>query len=449
MPPSDDVPDFVAERDHRLETVLGFVEALRRAGVHVAANSGLDAVRSLAELGFDDRDRVEAGLRATLISREEDIETFDRLFPVFWQRLTSGPGEDGIGPDEDDDSLQDFSPFGEDIPEPGEPGTGDADRSDTNRRQSGASDGDSDVDDVVERLLMAANHDGDEERSDDDVDTTKTAVYSPTGARERVEASPLVIDNDDALIRAVDRLGDSIAGLRGRRWVSSGDRSVDLRRTLRQSFGTGGTVLSVPTRGRKHSMVRAVVLVDVSRSVLDVLDRRFVVQFLQHAHSSWHDVRSFFFDTSLREVTDAFTANSPREPLETLERAEAEWGGGTRIGNAVDVLRREHPLAVERDTVVFVISDGLEVGEVELLEEGMAWLDRRARAILWLNPLAGSHGYEPTCRGMRTALPYVDGLFPITGSHDLEEIARQIEQRGLHGPIGYEHDPHGSSSTAP
>jgi uncharacterized protein with von Willebrand factor type A (vWA) domain len=149
----------------------------------------------------------------------------------------------------------------------------------------------------------------------------------------------------------------------------------------------------------------------------------------------------FFFDTSVMEVTDEFGAPTPQAALAALERAEAAWGGGTRIGNAIDTIRREYPGAVDRETTTIVISDGLEVGEIDRLESGMAWLSARSGALLWCNPLAASPEYEPTCRGMAAAVPYVDGLFAFTAPDDLSEIARQLRRRGTGGPLGYEFDP--------
>ncbi|PSQ22287.1 hypothetical protein BRD04_04895 [Halobacteriales archaeon QS_9_67_17] len=51
---------------------------------------------------------------------------------------------------------------------------------------------------------------------------------------------------------------------------------------------------------------------------------------------------------------------------------------------------------LDRRSVVIVISDGLEMGEVAELKRGMSWLARRADTILWCNPLANSNEYEPT-----------------------------------------------------
>ncbi|MFB6359965.1 MAG: VWA domain-containing protein, partial [Halobacteriales archaeon] len=212
------------------------------------------------------------------------------------------------------------------------------------------------------------------------------------------------------------------------------------RRALRRSFGAGGTVPDIPWRQQQRSDVLAVVLVDVSQSVLDTIDRGFLLRFLRELYDAWRDVRIFFFDTHVREVTDAFAVPSTQGALLALERAEAEWGGGTRIGHAFETVRTEHPYAIDRESTVFVISDGLEVDEIERLEAEMAQVHRKSNAVFWLNPLATSTEYEPTCRGMAASLPYIDGLFPFSDAADVEEMARQLRLRGLGGSIGYQYD---------
>jgi uncharacterized protein with von Willebrand factor type A (vWA) domain len=89
---------------------------------------------------------------------------------------------------------------------------------------------------------------------------------------------------------------------------------------------------------------------------------------------------------------------------------------------------------------VFVVSDGLETGDVADIERGVTWLARRGRLLFWLNPLAGLPGYEPSCRGMAAARPYVDGLFAFEGPAGLDELTRQLWQRSVGGPLGYAYE---------
>jgi len=420
-----EIPEFVAVRDHVRGELVRFVRSLRRAGAEVPANATLTAARALVELGFE-RGPARAGLRAALVTREADLETFDRLFAEFWRRLEAGldpegpaerPGSDapegGLAPLEDDTAP------GDELGEDADPGA----------------EGDPDE---VTTATMVATAGGD--AAGGDADDVATATYSPRGVRAPVGAEPGLRREAD-VGPALDRLTAALAQLRGRRLSPAGDSRTDARRALRESLSTGGTVLTVPSRGYEDSAVRALLLVDVSQSVLDVLDEGFLVEFLRSAAERWREPRTFLFDEDVMEVTAAVDAPTVADVLAALERAEAEWGGGTRIGHAVDTVRRDHPDAVDRDTVAFVVSDGLEMGDVARLETGMAWLSRTAAAVLWLNPLAAAPEYEPVARGMATALPYVDGLFPFAGADDVDELARQLRLRGPRGTIGYEQDP--------
>jgi uncharacterized protein with von Willebrand factor type A (vWA) domain len=171
--------------------------------------------------------------------------------------------------------------------------------------------------------------------------------------------------------------------------------------------------------------------------VLDVIDRDFLVRFLCELRTEWRSLRIFLFDTDVQEVSAAFDAETTTAAYDALERAEAQWGGGTRIGGALTTVRDRHPGAVDRRTVTLVISDGLEMGDVSELEDAVVWLSQRSPLVLWLNPLAASPSFEPTASGMQAADPYVDGIFPFAGAADIEELARQLEQYTGTEPLGY------------
>lgn len=417
----DSIPDFVAARDHALNELVRFVRALRRAGVNVPANASQTAARALVEVGFEERERVKIALRASLLTDREDYRTFADLFGEFWRRLTAGLDADGPASRPADEPDGGLAPFG-------------AKAATDERDEPSSTEAESEEHDRKKRKGLGAvvGH----ETATATEDSTTTALYSQTGRRTEI-AVPNVPGKK--FEQEFDELTRALTELPGRRWHSGGD-AVDVRRTLRRSFSTGGTVLDVPRRERARSAVRAVLLVDVSRSVLDVLDRSFLLDFLRHARASWRDARVFFFDEELREVTASFDAPTSRAALDALERAETEWGGGTHIGGSIERLRQEFPETVNRRSVVFVVSDGLEMGDVSALETEMTWLSRRSVAVFWLNPLAAAGEYEPTASGMAAALPYVEGLFAFAGPDDIGEIARQLRRQGTVGRVGYEYD---------
>jgi uncharacterized protein len=75
---------------------------------------------------------------------------------------------------------------------------------------------------------------------------------------------------------------------------------------------------------------------------------------------------------------------------------------------------------LNRRSIVVIVSDGYDTGPPEQLAAELASLKRRARRVVWLNPVLGWHGYQPVARGMAAALPYLDLFAP---AHNLESLA--------------------------
>lgn len=429
-PTNDDVPDFRAARRHVLIETIRLAALLRREGVSVPTSGSLSATRALAAVGLGDRDAVEAALRATLVSDASGLDAFDEAFPEFWHRLRSGLdaiGTDHEGPTPGDDDGED-DPDADAGPTADDPGLlADAEAPELDGEGSG---------DVEVRIPTERRHvTGDRPAEAGDGDARR---YSAVGEGGRVDVDAARLTAAES--GAVDRFVDALATLPGRRRRASrtGDR-VDARRALRASLETGGAAIDLPHREPTPSELRCCVLVDVSGSVLDTVDRSVLLAFAERLHASARDARVFLFDTDLRDVTAQFD-RAGGDPAGALRDAAVEWGGGTEIGGAFTALRRGHPHAVDRRTAVVVVSDGLDVGDQGVLEDGVTWLADRAGALIWLNPLAVSPKFEPRSRGMATSEPYVDALFGFAEPADLAEAARQIEHRGLAGPVGYEYD---------
>src|SRR5919112_241148 len=68
-----------------MDTVINdFVQVLRRHQVRVSPAESLDALHALEQTGLGERGVVRDMLRTTLIKNSEDIETFDRLFGLYF-----------------------------------------------------------------------------------------------------------------------------------------------------------------------------------------------------------------------------------------------------------------------------------------------------------------------------------------------------------------------------
>ncbi|WP_135805348.1 VWA domain-containing protein [Halorussus marinus] len=434
----ESVPDFRAARTHVLTELFRLIRDLRRENVDVPASASQDAARALARVGLGDERRVEAALRATLLSAAADAAAFDEAFPEFWHRLRTGLDRIGTaerGPTaaggDDADGDRESADGGADDPDL----LPDADPPE----MDGDGDGRVEVRIPTERRRAS----GDRAAASGDADARR---YSAVGGSELVDAATPAAS--EAGRAAVDRFVDALATLPGRRRRRApAGPAVDARGALRASLETGGVPVELPRTEPTPSELRCCLLVDVSGSVLDTIDRSALLALAERTASRALDARVFLFDTDLVEATDA-VERADGDPAGALRAASVEWGGGTRIGHAFETLRRSAPNAVDRRTVVVVVSDGLDVGDPETLEAGITWLADRASAVVWLNPLAVSPAFEPSSRGMSTVAPYVEGLFGFAEADDLAEAARQIETRGLGGSVGYQHDPRRTASAA-
>jgi hypothetical protein len=74
-------------------------------------------------------------------------------------------------------------------------------------------------------------------------------------------------------------------------------------------------------------------------------------------------------------------------------------------------------------TVVIILSDGWDRGDAALMRAEMQHLHGHVRQLLWLNPLLGDANYQPLCKGMQTALPFIDQFLP---AHNLESLAQLL-----------------------
>ena len=84
---------------------------------------------------------------------------------------------------------------------------------------------------------------------------------------------------------------------------------------------------------------------------------------------------------------------------------------------------------VGRRSIVVVLSDGLDTGDIDLLAAEVTHIRRRARKLIWLNPLLGREGYQPAAAGMQAALPSVD-LFGA--AHNFDSL-RALESAFVNG----------------
>ena len=183
-------------------------------------------------------------------------------------------------------------------------------------------------------------------------------------------------------------------------------------------MASGGTPFHLEWKDRRRVRPRLVLLIDVSRSM--VLYSFFYLRLARALSAELSDVYSFIFHTKVTAVSQSLHDPDPWRAQERLHLVAQGWAGGTRIGESLAQFNREHAARIVHSrTAVIILSDGYDTGEPEALSAALAQLGRRARRIVWLNPLSNQPGYEPISQGMQAALPHLDLLAP---GGDLDSI---------------------------
>jgi uncharacterized protein with von Willebrand factor type A (vWA) domain len=249
----------------------------------------------------------------------------------------------------------------------------------------------------------------------------EVALASPQEVLRTKRFDELTDEELVQLAELMKRLRLTVPSRRTRRREPARAGAPDLRRTLRRSFRTGGEPVDRAWRMRRRRRRRLVLLLDVSGSMADY--SRALVLFARAALQAESGWEAFCFGTRLTRVTRALSAPDAQDALRRAAEEVVDWNGGTRIGDAVRALTRTN---VVRGAVVVICSDGLDVGEPELLRTEMARLARLAHRVVWLNPLKADPAYEPLARGMRAALPHVDVFLSGHNLSSLEAVGQAL-----------------------
>jgi len=205
-----------------------------------------------------------------------------------------------------------------------------------------------------------------------------------------------------------------------RKKADNKDRFFDFRRTMRKNIRQGGDLLRLYWKSPKITKTRMVLFCDVSGSMEGY--SRFLIQFLYGLQNALYSMETFVFSTRLSRITAVLRREGYEKALRRISQNVLDWSGGTNIGGCLrEFNRRYASTLLYRKTIVIIISDGWDRGEEHFLKAEMERLRKKAYHIIWLNPLLSSPQYQPICKGMRTALPFLDQFLPL---HNLDTLMK-------------------------
>ena len=363
--------------------LAGFFRVLRDNGFTSGIAESLDASRMLTAISPSDLNFVRESWKALVSGNAEQWRRFDLLFDAYW--LGKGQKRPGVafgGAGTDRPPSKERSPTT--IGRPGLPAM--LDRGDTGEAAAGGEGkGASSAESLVE------------------VDLRHIA-----DAEELRQAHVIAADLARRMKRRLSR----------RMRFSGRGRRLDLRRVIHRNIQHGGMPFDLVYRRPRPKPYKLVVLLDVSGSM-----NPYSTVFMRFVHGiigNFKDAEAFVFHTRLIHISSAMRDMRPKMAMERLAVMAAGWSGGTRIGDCLATFNRNYaPRMLGSRTVVMILSDGFDTGAPEIIGRELAAIKRRAKRLVWLNPLAGWRGYEPTASGMAAALPHIDLFAP---AHNLKSL---------------------------
>ena len=362
-----------------LDAAVAFGRLLRRAGIAAGPDRVAGFVRALQELDVTRREDVYWAGRVTLCSRQEDLEIYDRAFRAFWE----DPGAHILKPPKTRISV-------------------------------------SVADDSVQppKKTVERNEEGEE---------AVRLRYSPVDVLRNKDFALYTAEEFAELHKLLADLSLSGALRRSRRLEPAPRGRYDQRRTLRGAMRTGGEPIRHRFRRARSRPRRVVLLCDISGSMSAY--SRALLRFMHAGVISGAPLEAFVLGTRLTRVTRELTTKNPDRALGEASGAARDWSGGTRLGETIkEFVDRWGQRGMARGSVVVILSDGWDRGDVDVLAEQMLRLSRLAYKVIWVNPLKAAPSYQPLAKGMAAALPYVDEFLSGHNFESLEELARAIAE---------------------
>lgn len=367
------------------EAIVQFAQFVRSRGLNTGIQETQDALRA-AETGLlTNREQFRHGLRALFCTSPEEQLRFDPLFDQFW-------GLDPVTKKEDES------------------------RPDLQRQVTQKGTG------SVVFMGKGKTNPGDEEANN----------VSGANEQERLREMDFARLNE-VEARQLEEIAQKLfseMALRLRRRMKESRREgpIHLRRTIRRGLGSGGDMIDLFRKARSPQKQRLIVLLDVSGS----MDKYslFLLRFVCALRENFRQLEAFIFSTTLLRITPALQNRRLEELLVSLNQRVDNWSSGTKIGECLQTFNELFGKQILNGSpTVIILSDGLDTGTPELLSAELEKIRRRARKVVWLNPLKGNSMYEPLARGMKAALPSITNFssaHSLNSLLDLETILRQV-----------------------
>lgn len=343
--------------------LIGFVQEARRHGFHAGIQCSHDTVATALHGIWWDLQQFEYALAALFCTDKEERERFQNLFSRFWKPKGSRVKQKTTYKNQ----KRVFQQQNRIAVMVGTGKSGESDNMEASKNTSGAN--------------------------------AKETLKKTDFAHLTSDQSSLLDELAEKLVREM-----SLRIRRKRKKAKKG--AVDMGSSIRKNIQHGGILINLSRLRRKKQRYRLLVLLDVSGS----MDKYsfYLLKFLWALKSHFKHIEAFVFSTLLLRITEELSEKDMAAALRNVSLAANHWSGGTQIGTCLKDFNEKYAKRyLNGNTLTIILSDGLDTGTPEVLEEAVQKIRLRSKKLVWLNPLKGMEGYEPIQRGMQAALPSV------------------------------------------
>lgn len=406
-----------------LDRHIGFVAALREAGLPVSLAEGLDAVHALEAIDLTERRSLRAAYAATLVKRPAHRDAFDTLFDLWFPPAIGSPEQAREKPAYDDPelrrlradlsrillsgdeaALRDFARGAVGAYGRGTGGRGQWFSYQVLRTVSAET--------LMAGLLNAVltERGGFEEkvarqtfsrrierferlvaedvrrRLAEDTGIQRVARSNVRPPLEQIDFLRATRADLAALRREIYPLARRLAARLTIRNRHGRQGRLDFRRTVRSSLSTGGVPLTTHHRPRRPHKPELVVLCDASDSVSSFA--HFTLLLTYALREQFSKVRAFAFIDGLDEITRFFAPGADVADAMRRMTGEADlvWvSGHSNYGRAFQVFEDRYGDAITPKTFLLILGDARNNYQALNLDT-IQRLAGEARHAYWLNP---------------------------------------------------------------
>jgi uncharacterized protein with von Willebrand factor type A (vWA) domain len=382
-----------------LYNLIFFTRMLRELGMSVSPEQTRDLAQVLTRIGIARRQDVHNAARSILVHKHSDLALFDRAFDLFFA-IQGKPQQSIIDPAQ--------APVARGL----KPKT-------------------------IQQLAEEGKQTDPRTGSQPAPESDELPFYSANEIFKTKRFDQFTDEELRSARRFIEQMNWRVGLRRTRRHkrIPRGAR-LDLSRVLRKNLKYGAEVYDLPARRRKFKPRPLVILADISGS-MERYSR--MVLHLVHALSAADvasHVEAFVFSTRLTRITNDLKRKSVDAALARVSAHTRDFGGGTRIGEALKTFNYKWARRVLRNgAVVLIISDGWDCGNLELLRDEMARLQRNSSRLIWLNPLLRDASFQAEAQGLRVALPFVDDHLSVQNLASIEQLVQVLSTLGESRPL--------------